>query len=147
MACSRWYSKWINWTLNPDLCPRCPASPRTLLPCPPLSLWLGDHLPCLCTVLIHFAFLEDFYTSIKAQYKCPLHSDALLAFVMLTTSYCGPVYLFLQLQGKALERGTLALVVASLVVNPHPSWLTSPNLFSPRVCRSLMWAQVMGSSA
>lgn len=38
----------------------------------------------------------------------------------------------IQLHGEALERRTVAVVVASLVVNPHPSWLASLSLFHPK---------------
>lgn len=106
VACSRWCSKWTNWTLNSDLCPGPPAFPwhcaalpsPFLVACGRCSLFLHcPHLLCLPGGLLYIH---------QGPGSVPLRSDALLAFVILTTLCAGSVCLFLQLHGKALERGT-----------------------------------------
>lgn len=106
VACSRWRSKWTNWTLNPDLCPsplafprRCAALPSPfLVACGRCSLFL--HCPHVLRLPGGLLYIHQGPGSV------PLCSDALLAFVILTTLCAGSVCLCLQLHGEALERGT-----------------------------------------
>lgn len=65
----RWYNKWKNWTFNPDPCLRLPAFPLHCAALP--SPFLKTCRQSSCSVLIHFAFLEDLYISVQAQCKCP----------------------------------------------------------------------------
>lgn len=103
VACSRWHSKQTNWTLSPDL---CPAPPTLFLHCPdPLCLPGG------------LLYIHQGPGRVSPPFRCP-------------PCLCDAHHI--QLRGEVLERGTVAVVVASLVVNPHPSGLASFSLFFPK---------------